>query len=233
MVGQETLNRISHMVKFNQWMFEIIEPGIGNKIIEVGCGIGNITEFLLTEKTQVIATDISDNYLDSVNNKFRENQNFQTEKWDISQPPSDMLREFKADTVVCLNVLEHVGNDIDALKNINSTLTPNGRLMLLVPAYQWLYGTLDKELEHYKRYVYKDLKRILEVSGFEVEKHLYMNLAGIPGWWLSGKILKRKILPNNLLTIYHKMVSFFKLVEKITGQRVGLSIIAFARKKEI
>ena len=231
MVGEETLNRINQMIRFNRWMFEVIQSGIGHRIVEVGCGIGNITEFLLTNESKVLATDISEQYLDRIDKKFNHNPNLQMEIWDISNPPSYKIKDFTADTVVCLNVLEHVENDEDALLNIKSALIPGGRLILLVPSYKWLYGSLDKELGHFRRYKWKELKALLEKTGYEIEKHFYLNSAGIPGWWFSGKLLKRKILPNKLLKTYHQLVPFFKFFEKMAGQSFGLSVIAFARSK--
>jgi len=230
-VGEETLNRISRMPGFNRWMFDVIEKHLGERVLEVGCGIGNLTR-LVAPSRHVFVLDIKHEYVDRVLG-YREEigaLSLGGAVGDICNPLSQEAVDFKPDTVVCLNVLEHVKDDLDALRNILEPLQPGGSLVLLVPAFQSLHGTLDEALSHYRRYSRREIVDLARQAGAEVEKMFYLNLFGIPGWWLNGKILKRKLLPRRMLDLYQFLVPIFRFIEKVTGPPVGLSLIAVIRK---
>jgi hypothetical protein len=110
-------------------------------------------------------------------------------------------------------------------------LEPKGRLLLLVPSYRWLYGSLDRHLDHQRRYGGKELKKKLEAEGFKVILLKHFNRIGILGWFLNGKILMRKKLPSFQLRIYNLLVPLFKL-EELFPLPFGTSLIAIAERPE-
>jgi SAM-dependent methyltransferase len=136
------------------------------------------------------------------------------------------------DTIVCLNVLEHVEHDEVAMSSFRQLLMPGGHLALLVPAFPWLFGTLDLNGPHFRRYTRRGLSGLIQQSGFELLEIRYFNLFGMPGWWFCGKILKRPILPASGLGWYEKLVPVFRRIEAWTGPPMGLSLIAIARRPE-
>ena len=139
----------------------------------------------------------------------------------------------KFDTIIALNVVEHIENDNEAIQNCYQMLKPNGKLIILVPAFQKLYNTLDKELGHFRRYTKISLGNLLEKENLKVVHTSYFNSTGIPGWFFAGSILRRKLIPENELLIFNKLVSIFRLFDKITKYYFGLSVIAVGIKSDL
>ena len=230
-IGEETLHRISRMTSFNQWMFEVIEDSLGERVLEVGCGIGNLTK-LIAQGRHVHVLDIESEYVEGVlgQQELLRALSLSGHVGDISEPLPESAHSFSPDTIVCLNVLEHVKDDRAALKNMAEVVCPGGVLIVLVPAFQALHGTLDVALGHYRRYNKKQLSQLGHQVGLTVDTLFYLNLFGLPGWWLNGKVLRRRILPRGMLDLYQLFVPLFKLTERLTGPPIGLSLVTVYRK---
>ena len=117
------------------------------------------------------------------------------------------------DTVVCLNVLEHIEDDAVGLRNIASVLPPGGRAIILVPQDQSIYGTLDEVLGHFRRYSEEELRSKMEAAGFEVERVLHFNRVTRPGWFFNGRILKRTHFSRFQLWIFDRMVWLWRRLD--------------------
>lgn len=193
--GLETLELFEQAPHFNQWLYEAIAPYCRGSMLEIGSGIGNISRFLLRQKGPVTLSDLRIEYCNRLRVLFTGSPNLSdVVQLDLSLPDFEqaypsLLHQF--DTIVALNVIEHIENDGLAVANCRKLLRKNGQLVALVPAYAGLYNSLDKELGHFRRYSGKRLKNLLEEQGLDVVHTRYFNLAGIGGWWFSGSLLKK------------------------------------------
>ncbi len=204
-------------------MFERLRRWIGRRVLEIGSGIGNLSAFLV-DREQLVLTDTREEYLNRLRTRFASHRNIRVAHLYL---PNDVqaLGGQRFDTAICLNVLEHVDDDISALVAIRGLLAPSGRLVLLVPALPALYGTMDRALGHHRRYKRAGLADLLEATGFRVQHVEYFNLAGIPGWWWAGRVLRRETIPAGSLKLYDALVPLFRL-ERLIPWRVGQSLIA-------
>ncbi|MFQ5458795.1 MAG: class I SAM-dependent methyltransferase, partial [Myxococcota bacterium] len=227
-VGQETLDTLGAAQRLNRWLFEQIREGLGDRVLEIGSGVGNMTQFLLSKKL-VVASDIDARHLERLRRRFVEGERLRVMHVDAARIDPDQLRPLGIDTVMGLNVLEHVEDDGAALARMHALLPPEGRLALLVPALPSLFSSLDRSLDHHRRYSRKDLEAKLQRAGFQVESLRYFNVPGILGWWLNGRILKRRALPGNQVRLFDLLVPLFRLEQRF-GPPFGLSLIAIARK---
>lgn len=228
-VGEETLERVGKLNRFNSWMFDVLKPHMGREILEVGCGVGNLTEQMLPYCDRLVGVDVEPHYIQTVQERFGDRPGFSAHLLDLSSEIPTTPQPGTFDTVVCLNVLEHIEDHVTTLRNMKAMLRPGGRLILLVPAFSWLYGTLDEALHHYRRYNPRELRSLLYEMDYEVERLFFLNLFGIFGWYLNGRVLKRTLLPEGQLALYDKLVPAFRAVETTTGYRMGQSVIAIAR----
>lgn len=229
-IGEETLFRLSSVNRYYQIFYERISQLVGKRILEIGSGNGNFTRFLMGREL-VVATDYSPNHLHTIRQRFVENKRFKIHEFDASKPPSEVLISYQVDTVVCLNVLEHIENDFNALQHMKELLAPGGRLILLVPCIKALYGSLDIGLDHYRRYSKPELLDLMKKVGFEIEETFYFNMWGVPGWFINSRILRRKVLPKFQLyffTLIHPLVR----LERYFKTPFGLSVIVIAKKTE-
>lgn len=227
--GLVTLNVIEKANRFNEWMYNVISPHCKGSILEIGSGIGNISKFFIYDNKKIVLSDLRNNYCELLTEKFKN----PILKIDLVNPNFD--KEYKTlfqtfDSVFALNVIEHIENDILAISNCKKLLKEGGNLIILVPAYQWLFNNFDYELEHYRRYSRKALKKIIKNNNLKVEKLFFFNVIGIFGWFLSGKILKKKIIPEGQMNLFNFLVPGFKLVDKIVFRKIGLSVICIAKK---
>jgi SAM-dependent methyltransferase len=229
-VGSQTLQRIERMDRFNQWMSEVIAPYVTGEVLEIGCGIGNISRFLLAAGHPVVGLDLSSDYIQYATERLGQ-RGFEGYVADITGvlPPSVSGRQF--DTVVMLNVLEHIENEELALRRIAGLCRPGGRLVCLVPAHPWLFGTLDVHLGHCRRYHRRMLTESVGRAGFQTERSFFFNAAGMLGWWLNGRVLRARELDGGQLDLYDRLVPLFRAWESVLGGRVGQSLITVARKE--
>jgi SAM-dependent methyltransferase len=225
---RETLDDLSSAINYNRWIYGILRPHIGKRIIEIGCGTGNITGFL-AQHGKVLATDLHSGYLQAAKKKLKYKAGIQYRKINLDHSLST-LRFFKPDSIICVNVLEHISDDQAVLKECFKLLPPGGKLMIFVPALSFLFGSMDQCYGHYRRYERLELIQKMENAGFKIEYCRYLNLLGILGWWLNGKILKRKIIPKGQMLLYDRIVSFSQHVEKYLPKPIGLSLFSAASK---
>ena len=233
--GEDTLNTIALANHFNKWMYDTIQPWCHGRILEVGSGVGNISEFFLKDNKTIHLTDIRDGYCESLREKFTgnisllgiETMNLVDENFD------EKFEKYFGyfDTVFALNVVEHIFNDQLAVSNCNKLLKKGGRLIILVPAFQLLFNNFDIELEHYRRYTRKKLESLFLSYGFSITHSRYFNAAGIAGWFVSGKIQHHRIIPAGQIRLYNRLVCIFQLLDKMIFNSVGLSVITVGTKK--
>ena len=228
--GMEILSVIENANHFNEWMYNTIKPYCNGKILEIGSGIGNISTYFVRDKKEITLTDLRANYCDILKKKFSSiviNLDLVHPNFDLEY--KDILGTF--DTVFALNVVEHIKDDTQAIANGKKLLKTNGALIILVPAYQFLYNNFDVELDHFRRYTHKSLLKILAANDLKTSKPFYFNCIGILGWWFSGSILKKKSIPEGQMGLFNKLVPVFKFVDWITFRKIGLSVICVSYKK--
>ncbi len=227
-IGRETLRRMGAVAHYNDWVMERIIPLTGDNVLEVGSGIGNISRYFL-DKKQLILTDIRNDYIEHLNTVFGARDNVAVERYDL-EGSGNHLAGRNIDTVIALNVLEHIDNDIGALTEMAKILTPGGKVILQLPAHRLLYGTLDKHLDHFRRYTAREIRGKFDRCGFRTAACFRMNMPGALGWLLYSRILRHDILPEGPLGLFNRLTPAFMTFEKIIPAPFGLSIVAVGEK---
>ncbi len=228
-VGVDTLEAFESARRYNAWICERIEPAIGERVLEVGSGIGNIVSELLARKSvrSVVATDLSASSLATLRDRFGNDERLATEVWNAEDPPSEGLLREKFDTIICSNVLEHIEDHERAAAHMRQLLKPDGRLVILVPANPSIYSGLDEDLGHFRRYTKVELTRVLEAAGCKVESVIDHNLVGAIGWWWVGKVKGRRTLCAKDTKTFDKLVPLLKPIDRyLTRFFGGVSVIA-------
>jgi SAM-dependent methyltransferase len=147
---------------------------------------------------------------------------------DFAEHYAHLLGQF--DTIFSLNVLEHLLDDAQALQNARLLLRPKGRLLILVPSYQWLYNHLDENLDHYRRYTTGSLSRLMRAQALRPIHQEYFNCMGILAWFISGYLQRNPQIPAGQMRLYNTLVPFFRLVDLLVYKRAGLSAIVVAER---
>lgn len=227
--GKATLESIASASHFNEWMYDVTSKRLKGRILEIGSGIGNISEYYLRDNRTIVLSDIRDNYCAFLKNRFSNSPSCE-DVVKIDLVHADFDKEYSRyfdsfDGIFALNVVEHINNDTQAISNARKLLKKGGRLVVLVPAYQRLYNNFDRALEHYRRYTEGSLKSIFEKNNFQIVHSQYFNFAAIAGWWFSGNILKKKTIPAGQMQLYNMLVPIFKIIDKIVLNKIGISVI--------
>ncbi len=200
---------------FNKWLLKRIQPHVGSRVLETGCGIGNLSEFFL-DRQKLVCVDNDQFYVNRIRDRFGHLENIDTKHLDISDPEDcGSLEEYDFNTVICMNVLEHVHDDQQVLENIYDVLQPGGRAILIVPAGPGLYTDVDKSLGHVRRYRRQELEDKASAAGLRVIESKGFNRLGSLGWFLSGKVFGRKRLLPGHMKWFERILPLAKLVEKL------------------
>ena len=235
-VGYETLDSIAQADRFNQWMFKTISKHMHGEILEIGSGIGNISHFFVENGQYISLSDMRTEYCRLLEKEYAGRNNFRgVHQIDIVDPDFDVKYAHllgKFDSVFALNIIEHVEDDDFAIKNCLKLLKNNSKLVILVPAFMYLFNSFDEGLGHYRRYNKKRLKQLFKKNNVEITAGRYFNFAGVLGWWFSGNILKKKNIPSGQMKLYNSLVWAFKIVDRFTNSFVGLSVIVAGKKKD-
>jgi SAM-dependent methyltransferase len=212
-----------------RWQFEQFRPYIGRRVADVGCGPGNFTK-LLADRDFYLGIDLDDELLRELAN-VHSRPNIQTAKLDITKPELEQtLRANEVDTILCVNVIEHVLEDGLAVRNMVSALPNGGHLCLLAPALPFLFGSLDELDGHHRRYTKRTFGKLFDGLPGSVSRLYYFNLIGVPGWFVKGRVLKQKRHTNDNYAIMNSLLPVVRPLEKILPPPMGMSVIVIFRK---
>jgi SAM-dependent methyltransferase len=225
--GSQILGRLARASRFNAWMADTIRPFCGKRVLEIGSGTGNLTRRLVPRDAYV-ASDVNPLYLQTLRSLTLDRPYLDVTLTDVTRGDTFPAREGGFDTVVCLNVIEHVDDDVGALRNIRAALGPGGRAIVLVPQGPGLLGTLDQVLGHRRRYTEGELRRVIAEAGLETTEVLRFNRVSWPAWWLNGKLLRRRTFGLVQIKLLNLLTPLFRLVDRVLPFP-PLSLIAIAR----
>lgn len=226
--GSHILASLEKARRFNLWMGKTLAPYVGNRVLEIGAGIGTLTDQFIPREFY-LASDINPSYLSYLRAYSVGKPYMRVREIDAGIPGDFAGLENKFDTALMINVLEHVPDEQVALKNLRSALMPGGRAVILVPQHPALYGTLDRALDHRERYTRQSLQAGLERAGFRVERIFDFNRFSVPGWWWNGKIMQRKTFSRAQLKLLQMSMPVLRRLDGILPWG-GLSLIAIAVK---
>jgi len=223
--GASTLEVMEGAHRYNRWIYDRVRGGLGQRVLEIGCGTGTITSFMV-DRQLVVGIDVVDDYIRSTSHRFDDRPNIVVRRHDLTES-IDALRGYRFDSALSVNVFEHIANDEGAMKAFYALLEPGGTFTLLVPCHPALLGGLDRDIGHHRRYTKRELRRKLEASGFSVERIRRSNPVGALGWLVNVRLLGLRRLRGTGL--FDRLVPAFAVLDRVELP-LGLSVIAVARK---
>jgi glycosyltransferase involved in cell wall biosynthesis len=228
--GSHILHRLEKARRFNRWMADQALPHVGDRVLEIGAGIGNITNSLLP-RDRYVASDVNPQYLDYLRSAGIGKPYLEVLHADLERDADFEALRGQFDTVVCLNVLEHLDDPAGASRRLRSALADGGRLLLYVPQCPHRFGSLDDALGHRRRFRRQELIDLLSAAGFEIESCAEFNRVGAVGWWWNGKVLKRRHFGRFQLGLFNALVPLLRRIDGLWPWK-GLGLFVVARAAE-
>jgi SAM-dependent methyltransferase len=227
----EDQERMARAKNYFAWQGRLVTRELGRRVVEAGCGAGNFTHLLL-DRDVVIALDIEPDCIARLKQRYPNRDNLHVFQCDAGSREFSALARFEPDSCVCLNVLEHIEDDRAALQAMASILVPGGVIVLLVPAFQALYGPIDKNLGHHRRYNRRMIGKLAEVAGLRIKKIHYMNAIGFFGWWANSHIFRREAQSEGQIEVFDRsVVPLISRLESLVPPPFGQSLFAVLQKR--
>jgi len=229
--GRGLLNSLTGTPHYLSWITRLLRPHLGDTVLEIGAGLGNLTGRLMGKKLRYVAAEKDPLYLDALRNRF-----LRTPSVSVCELDPNACADFEAwqgqfETALCVNVLESVDDPAAVVRSLRTCLKPGGALIVLVPQGRGLFGSLDKGMGHKRRFAAKELREMLAGCGFTVEREHQLNKLGAVSWWIVGTVLRRSHMSRPVLKLWDKTVWFWRRVDGLLPWP-GLSLIAVARAKD-
>jgi SAM-dependent methyltransferase len=213
---------------YNRWIADQAKAHLGRRVLDAGCGAGNLTRLML-DRDLVVAADEWDDFVELMSASFSENDNVAIESVDLAAPSMPaQLERYAIDSVFCSNVLEHIEDDRAALGNMAKLLPPGAPIFLLVPAVPGLYGEHDRADHHFRRNTKRKLRRTIEPLPIEIERAYYMNLPGFFAWFLYVRVMRRRLNEEGI-GLYDRIIPLIRAAEERVRPPFGQTLVALMR----
>jgi glycosyltransferase involved in cell wall biosynthesis len=227
--GRGVLNNLTGTPQYLSWLARTVRPYLGDAVLEVNAGIGNLSGRLMARRILYVAAEKDPLHLHALRNRFLRTPNVVVQRIDPEVPEDLASMEACFDTVLCLNVLEYLDDPAAVLRSLSATLKPGGRVVALMPHSPALFGSLDRSMGHKRRYSAVAARQLLEGEGFVVERVADFNKAGAPTWWIFGRVAGRRRINKLVLKIFDKTVWIWRRLDGLMPWP-GLSLIVAGRK---
>jgi len=229
----EDLRQMQKAVNYRDWQFRMVEPFLGKRVLEVGGGIGNFTPQLASDGRNVTSLEPNEFCHDQLVEKTRDNPDITVLRATVETLDSVLTRDERFDSVVMMNVLEHIKDDRAVLMELKRRLAPGGRIVVLVPAGPWAFGRTDERLGHYRRYAKGYSRELSKAAGLTVEFMRYYNFIGIWAWWWNAKMGKLEGQSDAQIRVFdHWIVPLLSRIERFISPPVGQSILIVTKEVE-
>ena len=221
------LEAMSFAVNYHRWIIDEFGPYLGETVAEIGAGIGSVSKLLLGKPIKrLFAFEPSRNLYPLLAEELRQEERAKA----VNDFFSPQYAQESFDSVVYINVLEHIQDDRTELANAIGVLRPNGHVLLFVPALAWLYSDFDKQMGHFRRYAKKDLSCLVRHVGFTLVKARYFDLAGVIPWYINFVLLRNSISSGSV-SLYDKLVvPMIRLIESAVPPPIGKNVLLIGKK---
>lgn len=226
------LDAVAEATNYYRWIIDSFGRALGERIVEAGAGIGTVSDLVLRRASprQMLLVEPAGNNIPELHRRFDDDPRVSIHHGYLE----DIGDTVSADTVIAVNVLEHVERDAEFLRAAHLTLASGGALLLLVPAMPALYGSLDRAFDHYRRYTRSGLEQSLLAAGFEIETLHYLNFVGVVAWFAAGRVFRRTTLGRPQVRFYDRwVIPWLRRIESRIHPPVGQSLLAIARKPAV
>ncbi len=224
--GRE-METMSIAVNYHRWIVDEFERYLGGRVAEVGAGSGSVTRILLRKPIEsLVAFEPSRNMYPLLEASLRGDGRAKAVN-DVFAP-GGAGEAF--DSIVYINVLEHIEDDRAELACARAALRPGGHVLLFVPALSWLYSDLDRRIGHFRRYSKKGLCRLVEDAGFALARARYFDLAGVIPWYVNFVLLRRSLEIGSVSHYDRLAVPLVRLMERAVAPPVGKNVLVVGRK---
>jgi 2-polyprenyl-3-methyl-5-hydroxy-6-metoxy-1,4-benzoquinol methylase len=229
----DDLETMSEAKRYQAHIFGLFRRYIGSRVLEVGCGIGTFTKNLLEVSDLVLGIEPNHSSADRVREAIGTHPRFRLRECHLEECDQKELLQDRFDTIVCINVLEHIEDDVQALRTFREIVTPaNGHVLIFVPAVQAAYGPLDAELGHHRRYSKPSLAAAFDAAGLELAELRYTNPIGLLGWMFNARVTKSLAHSSRQIALFETLVAPWALpLERLLPVPIGLSLVAVGRPK--
>jgi glycosyltransferase involved in cell wall biosynthesis len=227
--GRGVLNNLTGTPQYLSWVARVLRPHLGDTVLEIGAGIGNMSARLMARRLQYVAGEKDALHLHALSNRFLRTPNVCVRRMDPESAADFEGLENSFDSALCLNVLEYVEDPSSTISYLQGSLKPGGVLIVLVPQNPRVYGTLDQAMGHKRRFSAIETAKLLQRQGFSVEKIYSFNKVGTPPWWIYSRLLKQVRINKVTLKIFDKTVWLWRRIDPVLPWR-GLSLIVVARR---
>ena len=225
---EESMDRMAEAGNYNEWVLGRGRRFIGRRVLDFGAGVGTFTAALVARGAEVVALEPDPEFTPRLHERFDADDRVTIVADDAGWLSGTAARG-RFDTVLCLNVLEHIEDDAAVLRGLRDSLVAGGYLLLLVPAHGFLFGEIDRNVGHERRYSRGQLRAFLEQAGMEPVEVRYVNPLGAAGWFVSSRLLRRNQVPSGPLRAYDRLVPVLQRLDRLPLP-FGLSVWAVARK---
>jgi glycosyltransferase involved in cell wall biosynthesis len=226
--GTRLISELDKARRFTLWLGDTIRPFVGDRILEIGSGVGSIANQFIPRDLYV-ATEVNPNYLTYLRSYAMGKPYLHVMELDPAKPEGFNGLEGQFDTVIALNVLEGLENPGATLRAAYATLGAGGRVILQLPQGKKRFGTLDQERGRRTRFEADEVRKMIEEAGFRVEHLADFNRMSVPGWLLNGKLLGRKRFSRLQLKVLDTTLPLMRKIEGLWPWK-GLSLIAVGVK---
>jgi glycosyltransferase involved in cell wall biosynthesis len=230
--GRGLLNSLTGTPQYLSWVTRVLRPYLGDTVLEIGAGLGNLTGRLMGKKLMYVAAEKDSLYLHALRNRFLRTPSVNVCELDPENPSAYAPWAGQFESALCANVLESVEDPQAVIHSIAGCLKPNGKLIVLAPQGPGLFGSLDRAIGHKRRFSSQELSQMFEANGFTVEHEHQLNKFGAVSWWIFGRLLGRSKMNRVALKLWDKTVWFWRRVDAILPWR-GLSLVMVARKSAV
>lgn len=227
----DDLETIEAAKRYGDHVFNLFRPYIGRRVLEVGSGIGTMSRKLAAIADDIVGIEPNANCIERLQAAMRDEPKFSLRTCHLEECDAAELATHRFDTVYCVNVLEHIHDDVGALRTFRDTILPEGRVLIFVPALQVAYGPLDAELGHHRRYSKRMLSRAFADAGLDLEMLRYTNPIGLLGWLYNAHISKVRTHSVAQVQLFERLVAPWALpLERLITPPIGLSLMAVGRR---
>jgi 2-polyprenyl-3-methyl-5-hydroxy-6-metoxy-1,4-benzoquinol methylase len=223
----DDLETMREAKRYADHLFRFFRPYVGRRVLEVGCGIGTMSRRLAEVSDLVVGIEPNAYCAGLVREEMTGEPKFELLTCHLEDCDRAEMASRQFDTVFCINVLEHIEDDLGALKTFRDVLVPGGRVLIWVPAVQAAYGPLDAELGHHRRYSKASLGAVFNAAGLDLLALRYSNPIGLMGWMFNSHVLKTRAHSLAQVRVFDNFVAPWALpLERLLPPPIGLSLIA-------